>query len=90
MVYGQEANPTQHLQPANQDSIQAIFRVTVVSRTTPAINYHHRTGSTDVGMHGTDLMPETTGYAKVQSNTGATKITVDLKKMRPVSSFGPE
>ncbi len=35
-------------------------------------------------------MPESTGYAKVQSNTGASKITVDLKKMRPVSSFGPE
>jgi outer membrane protein OmpA-like peptidoglycan-associated protein len=69
---------------------QAIFRVTVVSRTTPAINYHHRNGATDVGMRGTDLMPESNGYAKVQSNTGATKITVDLHKMRQVSSFGPE
>jgi outer membrane protein OmpA-like peptidoglycan-associated protein len=90
MLYGQEANPTQTVQPPTGESSVAIFRVTVVSRTTPAINYQHRNGSTDVGMHGTDLMPESNGYAKVQSNTGASKITVDLKKMRPVSSFGPE
>jgi outer membrane protein OmpA-like peptidoglycan-associated protein len=92
MLYGQEANPTQQGQqpPPKSDAPVAIFRVTVVSRTTPAVNYQHRNGSTDVGMHGTDLMPESTGYAKVQSNTGASKITVDLKKMRPVSSFGPE
>jgi outer membrane protein OmpA-like peptidoglycan-associated protein len=89
-ISGQEANPTQNVQPKVSDSPVAIFRVTVVSRTTPAINYQHRKGATDVGMHGTDLMPESNGYAKVQSNTGATKITVDLKKMRPVSSFGPE
>lgn len=70
--------------------MQAIFRVTVVERTTPAINYNHRSGSTEVGMRGTDIMSESIGTAKVQSNTGATKITVDLKKMRPVSSFGPD
>jgi outer membrane protein OmpA-like peptidoglycan-associated protein len=92
ILYGQEANPTQQGQqpPPKSDAPVAIFRVTVVSRTTPAVNYQHRNGATDVGMHGTDLMPESTGYAKVQSNTGASKITVDLKKMRPVSSFGPE
>jgi outer membrane protein OmpA-like peptidoglycan-associated protein len=91
MLYGQEANPTQHgQQPPNADNSVAIFRVTVVSRTTPAINYQHRNCATEVGMRGTDLMPESNGYAKVQSNTGASKITVDLKKMRPVSSFGPE
>jgi len=90
MLYGQEANPTQNVQPPNGDSSVAIFRVTVVSRTTPSINYQHRNGATEVGMRGTDLMPESNGAAKVQSNTGATKITVDLHKMRPVSSFGPE
>ncbi len=90
VLYGQEANPTQNVRPQTADAPVAIFRVTVVSRTTPAINYQHRNGATEVGMHGTDLMAEATGWAKVQSNTGATKITVDLKKMRPVSSFGPE
>jgi outer membrane protein OmpA-like peptidoglycan-associated protein len=90
ILYAQEPNPTQNVRPPSSDAPVAIFRVTVVSRTTPAINYQHRTGATEVGMHGTDLMAESTGWAKVQSNTGATKISVDLKKMRPVSSFGPE
>jgi outer membrane protein OmpA-like peptidoglycan-associated protein len=93
-LFAQEANPTQRLQPPSaepgKDMPQAIFRVTVVERTTPAINYNHRTGTTEVGMRGTDLMAESIGTARVQSNTGATKITVDLKKMRPVSSFGPD
>jgi outer membrane protein OmpA-like peptidoglycan-associated protein len=90
LLHGQEANPTQNVQLPQGETTQAIFRVTVVSRTTPAINYNHRSGSTEVGMRGTDLMPESIGYARVQSNTGASKITVDLRKMRPVSSFGPE
>lgn len=89
-MFAQEANPTQRVQEGRQDVPQAIFRVTVVSRTTPAINYNHRSGTTEVGMRGTDLMAESIGTAKVQSNTGASKITVDLKKMRPVSNFGPD
>ena len=48
MLYGQEANPTQRGQqpPPSGDTPVAIFRVTVVSRTTPAINYQHRNGAT--------------------------------------------
>ena len=90
MLFGQEANPTQTGMPQAGDSPVAIFRVTVVSRTTPAINYQHRNGKTEVGMRGTDLMSQAIGWARVESNTGATKITVDLKKMSAVSSFGPE
>jgi outer membrane protein OmpA-like peptidoglycan-associated protein len=90
VLVAQEANPTQRVQPPDGEKTQAIFRVTVVERTTPAINYNHRSGTTEVGMRGTDLMAEAIGTAKVQSNTGASKLTVDLKKMRPVSSFGPD
>jgi hypothetical protein len=90
MLFGQEANPTQTGMPQAGDSPVAIFRVTVVSRTTPAINYQHRNGKTEVGMRGTDLMSQAIGWARVESNTGATKITVDLKKMSAVSSFGAE
>jgi outer membrane protein OmpA-like peptidoglycan-associated protein len=90
MLCGQEANPTQTAISQAGDSPVALFRVTVVSRTTPAINYQHRNGKTEVGMRGTDLMSQAIGWARVESNTGATKITVDLKKMSAVSSFGPE
>jgi len=42
-----------------------VFRVKVVSRTTKAVNYRHRGGSTTVDLKGTSLMPEATGHAKV-------------------------
>ena len=80
------SNPTQSTRPpgASGEAGQPIFRVTVTSRTTKAINYHHRTGTTMVDLKGTALMPVANGTAKVQSNTGATKMTVDLHKMTTV------
>ena len=67
-----------------------VFRVTVVSRTTKAINYHHRTGSTKIDFRGTELMPAAEGDAKVESRMGSTKIETDLDHMSPASQFGPE
>ncbi|MEO8369762.1 MAG: OmpA family protein [Candidatus Solibacter sp.] len=67
-----------------------IFRVTVVSRTTKAINYHHRNGSTRIDFRGTELMPSAKGEAKVDSQMGSTKIETYLDKMSPASQFGRE
>jgi outer membrane protein OmpA-like peptidoglycan-associated protein len=67
-----------------------IFRVTVVSRTTKAINYHHRTGTTQVDFRGTELMPPARGQARVDSQMGSTKIETTLDHMSPPSQFGPE
>jgi hypothetical protein len=44
-----------------------IFHITVVSRTVPAVNYHHRTGTTHIDFRGTELMPAARGEAKVDS-----------------------
>jgi len=90
LLSAQEPNPTQAQRPANTGDSVPIFRVTVVSRTTKAINFHHRTGTTQVDLKGTELMPLSTGIARVQSNTGATKMTLDIKKMSAPQSFGPE
>jgi len=90
LLSAQEPNPTQAQRPANTGDSVPIFRVTVVSRTTKAINFHHRTGTTQVDLKGTELMPMSTGIARVQSNTGATKMTLDIKKMSAPQSFGPE
>jgi len=90
LLTAQEPNPTQAQRPANTGDSVPIFRVTVVSRTTKAINFHHRTGTTQVDLKGTELMPMSTGIARVQSNTGATKMTLDIKKMSAPQSFGPE
>jgi outer membrane protein OmpA-like peptidoglycan-associated protein len=67
-----------------------VFRVNVVSRTTKAVNYRHRGGSTTVDMKGTDLMPEVTGKAKVDSKAGRLQVNVDLSRLGPASKFGPQ
>ena len=80
----QENTPTQ---PMDQTPV---FRVNVVSRTTKAVNYRHRGGSTTVDMAGTDLMPEIRGKAKVDSKAGRLQINVDLSRMGPPSRIGPQ
>jgi outer membrane protein OmpA-like peptidoglycan-associated protein len=67
-----------------------IYRITVVARTTKAINYHHRSGSTKIGFRGTALMPEARGEAKVQSEQGVIKIDANMEKLGPASQFGEE
>lgn len=86
-------NPTQ--QQSTQRPVQTgqpmpIFRVTVVSRTTKAVNYHHRTGSTHIDFRGTELMPMARGQANVDSRMGSTKIDTTLQHMSPASQYGPE
>ena len=55
-----------------------VFRVKVVSRTTKAVNYRHRGGSTMVDFKGTSLMPEASGKGKVDSKAGRLEISADL------------
>ena len=54
-LIAQVPNPTQQkaLTPAETGQPMPIFRVTVVARTTKAVNYHHRTGSTHIDFRGT-------------------------------------
>jgi len=90
----QVPNPTQQQQraltPADTGQAMPIFRVTVVSRTTKAINYHHRTGMTHVDFRGTELMPAARGEAKVASQMGSTKVETSFEHMGPPAQFGPE
>ncbi len=93
LLLAQVPNPTQSQQaltPNDTGQPTPIFRVTVVSRTTKAINYHHRTGTTHIDFRGTELMPMARGDASVDSRLGSTKIETHLDKMTPASQFGPE
>src|SRR3954468_24071641 len=86
-------NPTQQqraLTPNDTGQPMPIFRVTVVSRTTKAINYHHRTGTTNIDFRGTELMPAARGEARVESQMGSTKIETRLDHLSPAGQFGPE
>lgn len=90
----QAPNPTQSPSAENTARIAAgsapIYRVTVVARTTKAINYNHRSGSTMIDFRGTALMPEARGEAKVESKQGVIKIDADMRKLDPATKFGPE
>jgi outer membrane protein OmpA-like peptidoglycan-associated protein len=66
------------------------YRINVVSRTTPAVNYKHRSGSTKIDFAGTNLMPRANGEAKVDSHRGAMEIKVEFADLQPPTAFGGE
>src|SRR5580693_7781708 len=65
-----------------------VFRVTVSERTTKAVNYRHRGGSTEVDFRGTELMPEVGGHAKVDGKGGRLSINAEFTHLEPVRRFG--
>ena len=67
-----------------------VFRVKVVSRSTKAVNYRHRGGSTKVDFKGTSLMPDAKGSAKVNGKEGRLQINADFEKMEPAAKFGAQ
>ncbi|MGA8528671.1 MAG: OmpA family protein, partial [Acidobacteriaceae bacterium] len=98
-LLAQEANPTttnqwpnnQGQQPEGQtDNGVPIYKITVVGRNIPAINYFHRSGATKIGFRGTELLPLAKGSAEVNSLNGRTQIKVHLEGLIPANSFGVE
>ena len=74
-AFAQEMNPTTQPRPQQpqaqiQDGVP-VYKVQVVGRDIPAINYFHRSGATRIGFQGTTLLPQGKGEAKVKSNAGA-------------------
>src|ERR1700685_3326531 len=67
-----------------------IYKVTVVEHTTRAINYQHRSGSTEVDFRGTDLMPQARGEVNVNSKQGRIEIKMHVEKMNSPGQYGPE
>jgi len=93
------AQSAQAPNPAQQSSENAarmaagatpIYRVTVIARTTKAINYNHRSGPTNIDFRGTALLPEARGEARVESKQGVIKIDARMEKLQPATKFGPE
>jgi outer membrane protein OmpA-like peptidoglycan-associated protein len=79
----QTANATE----SNQTST---YRISVVSRTTRAVKYEHRSGATKINFRGTDLMPAAAGEAKVESKRGAMEIEVEFRGLDKPTTFGNE
>ena len=81
------AQTNQNIEPLTPTPV---FRVNVVSRSTQAVNYKHRSGATKVDFAGTALMPEANGQAKVESKKGYIEIEVEFANMQQAKSFGNE
>jgi outer membrane protein OmpA-like peptidoglycan-associated protein len=77
---------------AQTDSRQnaPLHRITVVTRTTSAVNYRHKGKSTHVNFKGTNLLPEGGGNAEVKSKQGAIRIEAEFSGLQPAGRFGPE
>jgi hypothetical protein len=82
-------NPTQQPSAAPQEQVP-VFRITVVGRTTPAINYRPRKGATKVDFVGTPLLPNAVGTAEVEGKKGYIAIDARFDKLEPATRFGQE
>jgi outer membrane protein OmpA-like peptidoglycan-associated protein len=69
---------------------QPIYRVTVVSRTLPAVNYEHRGGPTMIDFQGTVLLPKAKGSAIVESKRGRVVIDAKFEHLEPPTRYGRE
>jgi outer membrane protein OmpA-like peptidoglycan-associated protein len=76
--------------PADSGNPTPTYRINVVSRTTRAVSYRHRSGATKVNFQGTDLIPAAAGEAKVESKRGALEIEVEFSGLDRPTSFGNE
>jgi outer membrane protein OmpA-like peptidoglycan-associated protein len=92
----QEANPTERQQPSEQQGPiqlnggEPLYKIEVVARDIPAINYFHRSESTKIGFQGTTLLPAAHGWAKVEAKGGRAVIELHLEGLSPANGFGPE
>jgi outer membrane protein OmpA-like peptidoglycan-associated protein len=82
-VQAQNTNSDEHNQAP-------MYSVNVVSRTTRAVKYGHRTGSTKIDFLGTSLMPGATGEARVESKRGTMEIDAEFGGLDKPTSFGTE
>ena len=82
-------NPTQHSPASPQDPV-TLFHVTMVGRTTPAINYRPRHDDTPLDFAGTSLLPKAEGRANISGEKGYIRIDAKFKKLEPATRFGPE
>src|SRR5215472_5335440 len=95
----QEANPTEpppqppaqeQQQPPMMNNGEPLYRIQVVARDIPAINYFHRSGATKIAFEGTQLLPQAKGDAKVDAHLGRTSVSINVEGLTPANGFGAE
>lgn len=76
----------QSAQPA--PGAQPLYQITVVSRTTPALNYGHRAIPTRIDFKGTVLSPSAKGEAVVSPKRGVVEVNANFRELGPPHQFG--
>jgi outer membrane protein OmpA-like peptidoglycan-associated protein len=84
-----QSNTAPMAQAGMRDDVP-IYRIQVVGRDIPAINYFHRKSATKIGFQGTSLLPQAKGFAKVEAHLGRTSIDANFEGLTPANGFGPE
>ncbi len=93
MLNAQDTSPVAQTPPTPTPEMrngEPLYRIQVVGRDIPAINYFHRSGSTKIGFQGTSLLPQGKGSATVESRRGRMVIDARFENLPPANSFGPE
>ena len=85
----QAPNPTQR-QVDTAPEVNPVFRVTVVGRSTTAINYRPRNGDTKIDFTGTPLLPGARGDATIKGERGYIRVDANFENLEPATRFGPE
>lgn len=69
---------------------QPLYRVTIVSRSTKALNYGYLTTATRIGFAPTPLLTGAQGEATIEPDRGATRIRARFSEVPPPQRFGAE
>lgn len=89
-AYVSGQNPEAAAMAPERRAPESLYRVTVVSRTTQAVNYGHRSLPTKIDFRGTVLMPQAKGNATVKSERGSVLIDAKFDHVVAPSRFGRE
>ena len=93
-AFAQEANPSSTGTPVeatvNRNGDVFFYKVQAVQRDIDAVNYLHRSGSTELKFVGTGLLPDASGKANVKSERGGITIDAEFKGLTPANGFGKE
>jgi flagellar motor protein MotB len=73
-----------------QNPPQPLYQMTIVSRTTKAINYGYLTAPTRIDFQGTPILPNAKGEAVVEPKRGATLLKLKFENVPPPSRFGAQ
>ena len=84
MVLAQVAAPSQPEEKA------PLYRVTVISQTTKAVNYGHRTEPTKIDFRGTVLLPDAHGSAVIESRRGSVTVDAKFDHVQDPQRYGPQ